>query len=108
VWSRGECPNCGSPPGLAESRGLEQRRYWRCGLCAADWPGERLRCPFCGQTDHRNLHYRFVEGEQGRHRLALCDTCGGRLRVVATLAPVSAPGLLVVELATAHLEPADE
>ncbi len=104
VWTRGDCPNCGSPPVLAESRGLEQRRYWRCGLCASDWAGERLRCPFCGETDHRRLHYRFAEGEQDRHRLAICDICEGRLKVVSTLAPISAPGLLIAELATVHLE----
>lgn len=103
LWARGECPDCGSPPALAESRGLDQRRYWRCGLCAAGWEGGRLRCPFCGETDHRKLHYRFAEGEQDRYRLALCDSCGGALRVVSTLTPISPPGLLVAELATVHL-----
>ena len=104
LWTRGDCPNCGSPPVLAESLGLDQRRWWRCGLCAADWEGERLRCPFCGETDHHRLHYLFAEGEQDRHRLSLCDTCGGRLKVVSTLAPLSAPGLIVAELATVHLD----
>jgi formate dehydrogenase maturation protein FdhE len=104
LWTRGDCPNCGGPPVLAESRGLEQRRYWRCGLCAADWEGERLRCPFCGETDHQRLHYLFAEGEQDRHRLAVCDTCGGRLKVVSTLSRLSAPALLVAELATVHLD----
>jgi hypothetical protein len=103
MWARGACPNCASPPVLAESRGLEQRRFWRCGLCAADWPGDRLRCPFCGETDHRQLRYRFVEGQQDRERLALCDSCGGALPVVATLSPLTPPGLLVAELQTAHL-----
>jgi FdhE protein len=105
LWRRGECPNCGSPPILAESRGLEQQRHWRCGVCAADWPGDRLRCPFCDETNHRRLHYRFAEGEQERFRLALCDSCGQGLRVQSTLAPISPPGLLVAELATAHLDP---
>ncbi|MFO0952753.1 MAG: formate dehydrogenase accessory protein FdhE [Isosphaeraceae bacterium] len=104
IWTRGDCPHCGGPPSLAESRGLEQRRFWRCGVCAAGWPGDRLRCPFCDETDHRRLSYRFVEGEQDRMRLDLCETCGGRLRVVSTLRPISAPGLLVAELATAHLD----
>lgn len=106
LWTRGDCPNCGGPPVLAESRGLEQRRYWRCGLCAADWDGERLGCPFCGETGHRHLHYLFAEGEQDRYRVSLCDTCGGRLKVVSTLSPIPAPGLLVADLATAHLDSA--
>ena len=104
LWTRGDCPHCGGPPTLAESRGLEQRRYWRCGLCAADWEGERLRCPYCGESDHRRLSYLFVEGEQERYRLSLCSSCDGRLKVVATLGPLSAPALLVVELATIHLD----
>jgi FdhE protein len=103
IWERGHCPNCGNAPTLAESRGLEQGRRWRCGLCAADWAGQRLRCPLCDETDHRRLHYRFAEGEPDRYRLGLCDSCGGSLLVVATLSPLSSPGLLVAELATAHL-----
>ncbi|GAC1474188.1 MAG: hypothetical protein NVSMB9_24080 [Isosphaeraceae bacterium] len=103
LWTGGDCPNCGSPPAIAESRGLEQRRYWRCGVCAADWEGERLRCPFCGITDHRKLHYRFVEGQQDQYRLGICDGCGGSLKVVSTLRPLTAAGLLVAELATLHL-----
>lgn len=103
-WHRGDCPHCGHWPVLAESRGLEQRRRLRCGWCAADWPGDRLRCPFCSTNDHQALHYRFVEGDEGRHRLASCDRCDGRLKVVSTLAPLSAPSLLVTELATVHLD----
>lgn len=102
-WTKGECPHCGGPPVLGESRGLEQRRYWRCGVCAADWAGDRLKCPFCGETDHRRLSYRFVEGEPDRYRLCLCETCGKCVPIVATLGPISAPGLLVAELAVSHL-----
>ncbi|MFO0910702.1 MAG: formate dehydrogenase accessory protein FdhE [Isosphaeraceae bacterium] len=103
AWNQGNCPNCGEPPVLAESRGLDQRRYLRCGLCAADWSSDRLRCPFCAEADHRQLGYRFVEGEEHRYRLAHCGACGGWLPVVSTLAAISPPGLLVAELATAHL-----
>ncbi len=34
AWDRGDCPNCGSRPLLAESRGLEQRIFYRCGRLA--------------------------------------------------------------------------
>ncbi len=50
------------------------------------------------------FHYRFVEGEQERYRLSQCDGCGFRLKVVATLAPLSPPGLLLAELVTVHLD----
>jgi FdhE protein len=103
-WSRGLCPNCGQEPVFAESRGLEQRRFLRCGLCAAEWPGDRFRCPFCGEINSHSLPYRFVEGEQNHYRLALCNGCGSSLKVVSTLVPISPPGLLVAELATIHLD----
>jgi hypothetical protein len=102
--SRGDCPNCGGPPLLAESRGLEQARFLRCGLCAAEWPTLRLRCPTCGTEDPAKLRSAFVEGEESRFRLLLCDRCGTRLKVVSTLVPLSPPALLVAELATVHLD----
>ena len=103
-WVRGDCPHCGSLPVLAESRGLEGRRILRCGLCAAEWPGDRLRCASCGEADSRALRSTYVEGEGDRFRLACCDRCGCALKVVSTLVPLSPPGLLVTELATIHLD----
>jgi hypothetical protein len=104
AWPHGACPVCGSSPALAEARGLEQRRHLRCDRCAGDWPCRHFLCPFCGTSDHRSLHYAFVEGEQDRHRLAICDHCSGRLKIVATISPLSPPGLLVAELASIHLD----
>ena len=91
-WPRGLCPVCGAWPALGETRGLEQRRFLRCDLFAAGWPGNRLQCPFCGQTDHHALRYVYAEGEQDRYRLTICDGCGGRVKLIATLAPLSPPG----------------
>jgi FdhE protein len=104
AWERGDCPHCGSRPLLAESRGLEQRIHYRCGLCAADWPGERLRCPSCGEVDSRSLHYSFVEGEQDRSRLAHCDACRYDWKVVSTLTALTSPAMIVADLATVHLD----
>lgn len=103
-WRRGDCPVCGAWPALAESRGLEQRRFLRCDRCGADWPVNRLQCTYCGDVDHHSQRYLFAEGEQNRFRLAVCDTCGGRLKVIATLKPLSDPGLLVAQLAMVHLD----
>ena len=104
AWARGDCPACGSRPLLAESRGLEQRIVYRCGLCAGDWPGGRLRCPSCGESSPNRLRYSFVDGEQERLRLARCDSCSYHWKVVSTLTPLSAPGLLVSDLASIHLD----
>jgi FdhE protein len=103
-WDRGYCPVCGSWPLLGEFRGLEQTRFLRCGLCAASWPFPRLRCPFCDTSNHQQLAYFHVEGEQDRFRAATCDACRRYVKMASTLAELSTPMLLVEDLATLHLD----
>jgi hypothetical protein len=83
---RGRSVPCGGPPACAHQ------------------PCRHFLCPFCGTSDHRSLHYAFVDGEQDRHRLAICDNRSGRLKIVARISPLSPPGLLVAELASIHLD----
>jgi FdhE protein len=104
AWGRGYCPTCGAWPVLAEQRGLEQRRYLRCGLCASAWEVDRLLCPFCGNRDHLLLGYLQVEGEEHKQRLATCDACHGYLKLRSTLVPLTTPQLLVEEVALVHLD----
>jgi FdhE protein len=103
VWGRGYCPTCGSWPLLGEFRGLEQDRWLRCGLCAADWEFPRLACPFCDNRDHRRLAYLHVEGEESR-RAATCEECRGYVKMIATLGPLSPTQLLVADLSTVYLD----
>lgn len=103
-WEHGYCPACGSWPLLGETRGLEQDRHLRCGLCATAWPIARLRCPFCDNRDHRTLGYLHVEGEEDRFRAGTCDRCHGYVKWVSTMFPLPAPQLLVMDLATLHLD----
>jgi FdhE protein len=103
-WAHGYCPTCGSWPLLGEFRGLEQTRFLRCGLCAADWEFPRLCCPFCGTRDHQVLGYFHVEGEEARWRAATCDACRGYVKMRATLAPLSPLQLLVADVASMHLD----
>jgi FdhE protein len=100
----GFCPYCGSSPRFGEFRGLEQTRWLRCLLCAAAWEFPRLRCPFCGTTDHRRLGYLHVEGEENRLRAATCDDCRHHLKMQSTLTALTPPHLLVADLATLHLD----
>jgi FdhE protein len=103
-WAEGYCPVCGSFPKLGEFRGLEQTRFLRCGLCAAAWQFPRLRCPGCGNRDHRRLGYLHVEGEEGKCRAATCEDCRQYVKMVSTLTPLSALQLLVTDVATVHLD----
>jgi FdhE protein len=103
-WGRGYCPTCGSWPLLGEFRGLEQLRFLRCGLCAAEWEFPRLRCPFCGTRDHDMLGYLHVEGQEARQRAATCEACRGYVKMVASLGALGGPQLFVADLATMHLD----
>jgi FdhE protein len=103
-WQQGYCPLCGSWPLLAEIRGLEQLRFLRCGLCAAEWSYPRLGCPFCGCRDHRQLGFFHVAREENRYRVATCEACRGYVRTTNTLAALTPVQLLVADLATLHLE----
>jgi FdhE protein len=103
-WTEGYCPVCGSYPKLGEFRGLEQTRFLRCGLCAAEWQFPRLRCPCCGNRDHRQLGYLHVEGEEGKCRAGTCEQCRQYVKMVSTLSPLSPLRLLVTDVATVHLD----
>jgi FdhE protein len=103
-WDHGYCPMCGAWPVLAEQRGLEQRRYLRCGLCASSWEVDRLLCPFCANRDHLLLGYLQVEGEEEKQRVATCEACHGYLKLRSTLVPLTTPLLLVEEVALVHLD----
>jgi FdhE protein len=102
-WRQGYCPTCGSWPLLGEYRGLDQARYLRCGLCATEWPIDRMLCPFCGCRDHQALGYLHVEGDQ-QNRAATCEQCRCYNKTLATLAAIPAIELAVHDLATIHLD----
>jgi FdhE protein len=104
LWEEGYCPLCGSFPKLGEFRGLEQTRFLRCGLCAAEWTFPRLRCPGCGNRDHRQLGYLSVEGEESKWRAATCEACRQYIKMIATLTSLSPLQLLVRDVATIHLD----
>ena len=103
-WQAGYCPTCGAWPLLAEQRGIEQKRVLRCGLCADDWIVERLLCPFCGSRAHTDIAYLYEEAQQATQRAVTCERCHCYYKAIATLAPLSAPQLLVADLATLHLD----
>jgi FdhE protein len=104
AWQEGFCPTCGSYPLLGEYRGLDQARVLRCGMCASGWEFPRLRCPFCGNSDHRTMGYFHVEGEENRFQTATCDQCRGYVKMASTLSALTQVQLLVTDLATLHLD----
>lgn len=103
-WPHGYCPTCGAWPLLAEQRGIEQTRVLRCGLCATEWPLERMLCPFCGSRNPADMGYLYEEGQEAARRVVTCERCHCYFKSVATLAPLPTPLLPVTDLATLHLD----
>ena len=73
-WSELFCPICGARPNLSFIEEEENRSLLFCSRCPAHWSFSRVTCPFCGETDHRNLRYFQVEDDNS-HRVYVCDTC---------------------------------
>lgn len=101
-WLRGYCPICGSLPQISEVKG-EGQRYFVCSFCSFQWPGERLKCPFCENTDHDKLHY-FYEENQEAHRVDLCDNCKQYIKTVDSRKIDYDPELVLEDIITIHLD----
>jgi FdhE protein len=109
-WQGGTCPGCGAASLLAELRGggasdgAEHERVLRCARCLTAWSFPRLRCVWCGETNHRQLAYLHGTGEESFRRVEVCSTCRGYLKSIAVLAPLDLYQLLAADLATAALD----
>jgi FdhE protein len=105
-WRHGHCPICGAWPALAELRGLENRRRFRCGLCGADWGGDLLWCPFCGTDDHARLDSLVLPDRCDTRRVDVCRACQGYIKTITTLSPTAPREVLLRDLATLVLDAA--
>ena len=103
-WASGYCPICGGWPALAEIRGLDGTRHLRCGCCGSDWRTESLRCPFCGERDHRQLSSFVSPDCPERQAIDVCDGCDGYVKTITTLAAVRPEEVVLQDLATLALD----
>lgn len=104
-WSAGYCPVCGAWPALAEFRGIERKRWLRCGRCGTGWEITWLRCPFCGEADHEHLGYLAPEDEgHDRWRVDVCRTCNGYVKGMTTVRETPPWAVLLEDLASVHLD----
>ncbi|HEV8634394.1 MAG TPA: formate dehydrogenase accessory protein FdhE [Chloroflexota bacterium] len=103
-WEAGYCPVCAAWPTLAEMRGLERRRWLRCGRCGAGWRFRPLCCPYCGEDDHRQLGYLAPRRDRDSRRAEHCDSCHGYLKSLTVLGPTAPDELSAEDLATLELD----
>ncbi|MDQ4077597.1 MAG: formate dehydrogenase accessory protein FdhE [Chloroflexota bacterium] len=103
-WDRGYCPLCAAWPTLAEVRGLEQRRWLRCGRCAIAWSFPHHGCTFCGNRDHRTLGYLAPEGEHESRQAITCGRCHSYLKSFAVISPLTPEAIALKDLTTLELD----
>jgi FdhE protein len=103
-WPEGYCPVCGAWPTLSEFRGLERKRWLRCGRCATGWEVPWLRCPFCGETEHTNLGYLAPKAGETTRKVEVCHSCKGYLKAEPTVKPLNAWEIVLDDLAMVPLE----
>ncbi len=104
AWWEGYCPLCGAWPTLAEFRGLERKRWLRCGRCGTGWEVPWLRCPFCAETSHENLGYLAPEGGETTRKVEVCDTCKGYVKAEPTVRELPWWGVLLDDVETVALD----
>jgi len=103
-WGRGTCPACGALAALSVRTGKEGERFLLCGRCGTGWPYARVRCPACGERDHRRLGTLHAAGEGDYRRAEVCESCRCYVKSVAALDLPDADGLLRLDLDTAALD----
>lgn len=103
-WEAGYCPVCAAWPALAELRGLERRRWLRCGRCGAGWTLPGRGCPFCGNDNFRTLGYLAPEADTETRRAATCDRCRSYLKTLTTLGPILPAEIGLHDLKTLELD----
>jgi len=101
-WHMGYCPICGSSPDMSELKENGQR-YLICSFCDFQWPWERLKCPFCENSDHKKLHYLYAEGQE-TYRIDLCDKCKQYIKTVDSRKLDHEPCPELEDITTLHLD----
>ncbi|GEM_PF-2022023 len=73
-WRMGFCPVCGHWPSFGYLPAEGGKRTLRCAACATSWAFERIRCPFCLETDREKLPYLTVDDDQCLP-VYVCESC---------------------------------
>jgi FdhE protein len=103
-WAHGYCPLCGAWPTLAEARGVERTRRFRCARCGVEWYSEWLRCPYCQNADHARLAA-LVGADAGQaRRVDTCEMCRGYVKTLAVLRATPPEQIALVDLASVELD----
>jgi FdhE protein len=103
LWDHGSCPFCGAPPGFGDL--LEDgRRRLACHLCSGHWSFARLRCPYCGHRDAKDLVRLQAEAAEEGYLVSVCKACLGYLKEIDRRLRWNAGSPLIEDWGSPHLD----
>lgn len=103
-WVEGYCPLCGAWPALAEVRGIDRTRCFRCGRCGAAWHGRALHCPFCATDNHDEL-VSLVPQKPGTNAvIEACTRCRGYVKTFTKLQGCRPDEVMLEDLGSVDLD----
>jgi formate dehydrogenase maturation protein FdhE len=73
-WRLGYCPACGHWPSFGYLPPEGDRRNLRCAACSTTWRFDRIRCPFCLETEADKLPYFTVDDDESLP-VYVCEEC---------------------------------
>jgi FdhE protein len=103
-WMEAYCPVCGAWPALAEVRGIERSRHFRCGRCGGEWQSRCLLCPFCGMADHNELVSLVPENSGSNAVIDACKRCLGYVKTFTMLQGSPPAKVLLDDLGSVELD----
>ena len=101
-WRRGYCPICGGNPDFSFLSKDNGSRWLVCSRCDTEWLFQRLRCPYCNNTDQKTLSY--YTGDEGPYRLYVCDNCKHYLKTIDMRATKSDTPIPLERLITLEID----
>jgi FdhE protein len=104
TWTGGWCPICGAWPVFAEVRGVERRRFNRCGRCGGEWHAQLLQCAYCSTTQHEQLVALIPEKAGATGAVDACRRCCGYLKVFTRLQGCAPTSVMTTDLASVDLD----
>lgn len=102
-WHLGVCPFCGAPPGFVDVV-EDGRRRLACHLCGGAWPFAKIRCPFCGADETRDLGRLEPEGRDQGYVVTFCRQCRAYVKELDRRARWDGGTALLEDWGSPHLD----
>jgi len=81
TWEKPHCPVCGETASLASLDELDGQRYLWCSYCTTGWHFRRMACLECGNINHEELRYFYLEDDKGL-QVHTCSKCKSYIKTV--------------------------